>query len=118
LAENAPRCDDTGEQALPSMTAKDTNRVGSDNSVSRSIEGAEIITEHDTRLRRIVRITRNSGSSTTRRDLQAKTDFSEDELDKFLQQLADGGYVDLIGKAEHEAILLTCRGEHLAGGIR
>jgi len=100
------------------MTAKDTNRVGSDNSVSRSVEGAEIITERDERSRRIVRYARNSGGSTTRRDLLAKTDLSDGELDDLLRRLANGGYVDLIGEAEHEAIVLTCRGEHLAGGFR
>lgn len=100
------------------MTAKDTNRVGSDNSVSRPAEETEIVTEHDTQSRRIVRHARNSGGSTTRRDLLMKTDLSDDELDGLLRRLADGGYVDLIGEAEREAIVLTCSGEHLAGGFR
>ncbi|SFC58075.1 hypothetical protein SAMN05444422_11115 [Halobiforma haloterrestris] len=47
-----------------------------------------------------------------------KTDLSDDELDGLLRRLADGGYVDLIGEAEREAIVLTCSGEHLAGGFR
>jgi len=78
----------------------------------------EIITEHDARSRRIVRHARNSGGSTTRRDLLLETDLSDEELETLLRRLADGGYVDLIGEAEHEAIVLTCRGEHLAGGFR
>ena len=100
------------------MTAKDTNRVGSDNSVSRSFEETEIVTDHDARSRRIVHHARDSGGSTTRRDLLAKTDLSNDELEGLVRRLTDGGYVDLIGEAEHEAIILTCRGEHLAGGFR
>ncbi|MFP8957022.1 hypothetical protein ACLI4Y_09860 [Natrialbaceae archaeon A-CW3] len=47
-----------------------------------------------------------------------ETDLSDEELETLLRRLADGGYVDLIGEAEHEAIVLTCRGEHLAGGFR
>lgn len=103
---------------LPTMTAKDTNRVKSDNSVSQSAGESEIVTEHDTRSRRIVRHARNSGGSTTRRDLQTKINLSDDELRDVLRRLADGGYVDLIGEGEHEAIVLTCRGEHLAGGFQ
>jgi hypothetical protein len=100
------------------MTAKDTNRVKSDNSVSRSAESKSECFEHDARSRRIVEHTHEHGGSTTRRDLLAQTTLTTDELDEYLPRLADGGYIDLIGEAEHEAILLTCRGGSLAGGNR
>lgn len=96
------------------MTAKDTNRVMSDNSVSRSDEGAEKLTEHDTRPRRIAEYAHKQGGSTTRRDLLAQTELTDKEVNEYLPLLADGGYVDLIGNAEREAILLTCRGGLLA----
>jgi len=98
------------------MTANDTNRVGSDNSVSRSVEGTEKLSEHDVRSRRIVEHAHEHGGTTTRRDLLTQTEISLDELNKYLPLLADGGYVDLVGDGEHEAILLTCRGGLLAGG--
>ena len=100
------------------MTARDTNRVGSDNSDPRSAEDAEVVTEHDTRNRRIVQHARENGGTTTRRDLVAKTGLTASELEEHLQTLADGGYVDLISDGEHELIALTFRGEHLAGGYR
>ena len=98
------------------MTAKDTNRVGSDNFVSRSVEETKIITEHDARSRRIVRHARNIVSSMRRRDLLTKIYFSDDWLCNLLRWLVDGGYVDLIGDAEHEAIVLTPCRDHFAGG--
>ncbi|AUX08307.1 hypothetical protein AArcSl_0657 [Halalkaliarchaeum desulfuricum] len=100
------------------MTANDTNRVESHNSVSRDAESAEIVSEHDARSRRIVEEARAIGGTTTRRDLVARTDLSATEVNDRLQKLADGGYVDLIGEPDHELIVLTCRGEHLAGGLR
>lgn len=100
------------------MTAKDTNRVGSDNSDSRKAENAEIISEHDTQHRRIVEETRAVGGTTTRRDLLSKTDLTLDELENRLRELADGRYVDLIGDPKHELIVLTCRGEQLTGGFQ
>ncbi|GAB7091415.1 hypothetical protein JCM18237_16860 [Halorubrum luteum] len=100
------------------MTANDTNRVESDNSDSRASERAEIVSEHDTRPGRIVKETRAVGGTTTRRDLVARTDLSAEKLDACLQKLLDGGYVELIGDPEHELIVLTHRGERLAGGQR
>lgn len=100
------------------MTANDTNRVGSDNSDSRSAEGAEIISEHDVRDRRIVEETRAVGGTTTRSDLLSRMDLTFDELESWLRELADGGCVDLIGECEHELIVLTCRGEQVVGGFR
>jgi CBS-domain-containing membrane protein len=100
------------------MTANDTNRVGSDNSDSRTAEGAEIISEHDVRDRRIVEETRAVGGTTTHTDLLSRMDLTLDELENRLRELADGGYVDLIGECEHELIVLTCRGEQVAGGFR
>lgn len=100
------------------MTANDTNRVESDNSDSREPGSVEIISEHDTRARRIVEETRAVGGTTTRRDLFARTDLSTEKLDACLQKLTDGGYVDSIGDSEHELIVLTHRGERLAGGQR
>ncbi|ELY25152.1 helix-turn-helix transcriptional regulator [Haloferax volcanii] len=90
----------------------------SDNSDPRSVEGAEIVTEHDTRSRRIVRHARENGGTTTRRDLVAKTDLTASELGERLQTLEDGGYVDQISDGDHELVVLTFRGEHLAGGYR
>ena len=95
------------------MTAKDTNRVVSDNSVSRSSEGLEKLTEHDARAGRIVESVQNQGGTTTRRDLLAQTKLTPAELNE-LPLLEDGGYVDLIGDAEREAILMTCRGGLMA----
>ena len=100
------------------MTANDTNRVGSDNSDSRTAEDTEIISEHDERDRRIVKETRAVGGTTTRRDLLLRTDLTLDELENRLQELVDGGYVDLIGEFERELVVLTCRGEQIAGGFR
>lgn len=34
------------------------------------------------------------------------------------RKLADQGYIDLIGDSEHELIVLTHRGEGLAGGVQ
>jgi 6-phosphogluconolactonase (cycloisomerase 2 family) len=98
------------------MTANDTNRVTSDNSVSQSAEGTEKHSEHDVRSRRIVEHAHEHGGTTTRRDLLAQTDLSLDEVNTYLPLLADSGYVDLIGDGDREAILLTCRGGQLAGG--
>jgi CBS-domain-containing membrane protein len=100
------------------MTANDTNRVGSDNSDSRTAEDAEIISEHDVRDRRIVEETRAVGGTTTRRDLLSRTELTLDELENRLRELADRGYVDLIGESERELVVLTCRGEQVAGGYR
>jgi len=98
------------------MTANDTNRVGSDNSVSQPTEGRDKLSEHDTRSRCIVEHAHEHGGTTTRRDLLTQTDLSADELNSYLPLLADSGYVDLVGDAEREAVLLTCRGGQLAGG--
>ncbi len=100
------------------MTANDTNRVESDNSDSRGSESAEIFSEHDTRPGRIVKEARAVGGTTTRRDLVARTDLSPEKLDVRLRKLTDGGYVDLIGEPDHELVVLTHRGERLAGGQR
>lgn len=100
------------------MTANDTTRVGSDNSDSRDSGSTEIISKHDTRPRRIAEETRAVGGTTTRKDLVARTNLSTIQLNDRLQKLADHGYVDLIGESEHELIVLTCRGEQLAGGTR
>jgi len=99
------------------MTANDTNRVRSDNSVSRRIESEEKLSEHDVRSRRsIVEHAHEHGGTTTRRDLLAQTELSPEELNEHLPLLADGGYVDLVGDTEREAVLLTCRGGLLARG--
>jgi len=98
------------------MTANDTNRVRSDNSVSRRVESTDTLSEHDTRSRSIVEHAHEHGGTTTRRDLLAQTELSPEELNEYLPLLADGGYVDLVGNAEREAILLTCRGGLLARG--
>lgn len=100
------------------MTANDTNRVESDNSDSRIPESTGITSEHDVRYRRIVEEARAVGGTTTRRDLVARTDISPEKLDGRLRKLTDGGYVDLIGDPEHELVVLTHRGERLAGGQR
>ena len=100
------------------MTANDTNRVESDNSDSRTPESTEITSEHDIRCRRIVEEARVVGGTTTRRDLVARTDLSSEKLDARLRKLTDSGYVDLIGDPEHELVVLTHRGERLAGGQR
>lgn len=117
VAENAPGAETPGT-SLPAMTANDTNRVGSDNSDSRAPESAEIVSEHDTPYRRIVEETCAVGGTTTRRDLVARTDLPPADLDTHLRKLTDSGYVDLIGESEHELIVLTHRGERLAGGQR
>ena len=100
------------------MTANDTNRVGSDNSDSRTAEDTEIISEHDERDRRIVEETRAVGGTTTRRDLLSRTDLTLDELENRLHELVDGAYVDLIGEYRRELVVITCRGEQVAGGFR
>jgi len=100
------------------MTANDTSRVGSDNSDSQTTEDTEIISEHEERDRRIVEETRAVGGTTTRRDLLSRTDLTLDELENRLNKLADGEYVDLIGEYERELVVLTCRGEQVAGGSR
>ena len=102
---------------LPPMTANDTNRVGSDNSVSHCDESPEFPTEHDTRNRRIVEEIRAVGGTTTRRDLLTKIDGqSLNDLDTRLNRLADDEYVDLIGEEGHQLIVLTHRGEHVLEG--
>ena len=98
------------------MTANDTNRVRSDNSVSRQVESTEKLSEHDARRRSIVEHAHEHGGTTTRRDLLTQTELSPEELNEHLPVLADGGYVDLVGDTEREAVLLTCRGGLLARG--
>ena len=100
------------------MTANDISRVGSDNSDSLTTENTEIISEHDERDRRIVEETRAVGGMTTRRDLFSRSDLTLHELEDRLQELADRGYVDLIGESERELVVVTCRGEQVTGGFR
>ncbi|WP_323675871.1 hypothetical protein [Halorubellus sp. PRR65] len=60
----------------------------------------------------------NEGGTTTRKDLLKQTELTGDELDELLRVLAAAGYVDRIGEAVQESILLTHRGERVAGGDR
>ena len=99
------------------MTASDNSRAQSHNSISLQLEGDEENSERDARARRIVEQT-NDGGTTTRKDLVRKTELTEDELDELLQGLAAAGYVDRIGEGLRESILLTHRGERVAGGER
>lgn len=99
------------------MTANDNSRVRSHNSVSLQLEGDEGNSERDARARRIVEQT-NEGGTTTRKDLLKQTELTEDELDELLRVLAAAGYVDRIGEGVRESILLTHRGERVAGGDR
>lgn len=99
------------------MTANDTSRVGSDNSVSHRDESIEFTVEHDTRNRRIAEEIKAVGGTTTRRDLLSKTDEqSLKSLNVRLQRLADDECIDIIGEEGHQLIVLTLRGEHLVGG--
>lgn len=100
------------------MTANDTSRVESDNSDSRVTDEVESLSTHDTRYTRIVTETRAVGGTTTRKDLIIKTELTSEVLGERLRELADWGYLDLIGDSGHELIVLTHRGEHLAGEIR
>lgn len=100
------------------MTANDTSRVGSDNSDSRMSEDTEIISEHDERDRRIVEETRAVRGTTIRRDLLSRTDLTLDKFGDRLHEHTDRGYADLIGESERELVVLTCRGEQVAGGVR
>jgi len=99
------------------MTANDTSRVGSDNSVSHRDESTEFTVEHDTRNRRIAEEIQAVGGTTTRRDLLSKIDEqSLKNLDVRLNQLADDEYIDIIGEEGHQLIVLTHRGERLVRG--
>jgi len=100
------------------MTANDTNRVESDNSDSRTTEGLESFSTHDTRYGRIVAETRAVGGTTTRRDLLARTELTSKVIEERLRKLADQEYLELIGDSEHELIVLTHRGEGLAERYR
>lgn len=100
------------------MTANDTNRVESDNSDSRTAERIESHSTHDTQHTRIVAETRAVGGTTTRRDLLVKTELTSETLGERLGELADWGYLDLIGDSGHELIVLTHRGKNLAEEIR
>ena len=99
------------------MTANDTSRVGSDNSVSHRDESAELTVEHDTRNRRIVEEIQAVGGTTTRRDLLSKIDEQNlKDLNTRLKRLSDAKYVEIIGEEGHQLIVLTHRGEQLVGG--
>ena len=97
------------------MTANDTNSAGSENSVS-PVEDRAVTLARDPELRRIVEHAADSGGSTTRRDLAAKTGWSISEIDTLLQRLEAGELVELIGEAGYGIVVLTHRGERLARG--
>ena len=97
------------------MTANNTNRGRSHNSISLQLEGVDRNSDNGSRARGIVEQT-HEGGTTTRQDLLRRTELGEDELDELLRSLAEAGYVNRIGEAVRESILLTCRGERVAGG--
>ena len=97
------------------MTANNTNSAGSENSVS-PVEDRAVTLARDPELRRIVEHAANSGGSTTRRDLAAKTGWPISEIDTHLELLEAGGFVELIGEAGRGIVVLTHRGERLARG--
>lgn len=97
------------------MTASDTNRVRGHNSISLQFGRDETDSEYGARPRRIVEQVNEAGT-TTRQDLLKRTELGEDELDELLRSLAAAGYVNRIGEGVRELILLTCRGERVAGG--
>ena len=97
------------------MTANNTNSVGSENSVSPIEDRAKFLAR-DPALKRIVEHATETGGSTTRRDLAAKTGWSVSEIDTHLERLVEGEFVELIGEAGYGIVVLTHRGERLARG--
>jgi len=100
------------------MTASDTNRPESDNSVLQAYEDSPLSPDQDPRLRKIVQFTADRHGATTRRDLSVESDLPLREIDKRLNRLAAGGYVEIIGDDADCIVILTAEGQQLARGGR
>lgn len=95
------------------MTASDTNRSRSDNSVLEpNAAGDCLAPERDPRLRSIIEYTTNHGS-TTQRDLSAVMGWPLREIDRHHRRLEDAGLAKLIDEGDCRIVLLTVRGEQL-----
>lgn len=97
------------------MTAPDTTRSRSDNSVRHpDDDGASgLAPGRDPRLRRIVHYASDSGS-TTRKDITIKSGWEHQTVNQLLAQLTDDNLVHPIKDEDCCIVLLTLKGEHFA----
>lgn len=95
------------------MTALDTNRAASDNSVFQGSEDRPDTPANDRALVQIIEYVYETASTTTRRDLEIEAQWNTTELDQLLNRLEAIGYAELIGDSDHWMIMLTSRGEFL-----
>ncbi|SFC67800.1 hypothetical protein SAMN05444422_11456 [Halobiforma haloterrestris] len=102
------------------MTATKTDRVRSDNSVSRDRDRREtpgVTPENDPRLHRIVQLANQRDGPSTRNDIAGKSGWLLEEVDDYLEWLRQGNYVQWLEEDRTIIVLLTGRGEKLAEGI-
>ncbi|SNZ18197.1 hypothetical protein SAMN06269185_3290 [Natronoarchaeum philippinense] len=100
------------------MTASETNRPESDNSVLQAYEDSPLTPDRDPRLQKIAQFAADRNGATTRRDLSIESDLQLREIDERLNRLAAGGYVEIVGDDVDCIVLLTAAGQQLARGGR
>jgi len=98
------------------MTASESNRSKSENSVSRPISRDRVTLTRDPRTRRIVEYAHDKGGATTSRDLAAAAGWTLDETETHLQRLEAENFVQLLCERDARIVLLTKDGEALARG--
>jgi|AntRauTorcE11898_2_1112593.scaffolds.fasta_scaffold13383_3 hypothetical protein len=98
------------------MTAPDTTRSRSDNSVRHTDDDGESAQtpECGPRLRRIVRYANETSGSTTRRDIDIKSGWGLPTVNQLLAQLDNANFVHLIEDEDCCIVLLTLIGKSLA----
>lgn len=100
------------------MTAPDTTRSRSDNSVRHTDGDGESAQtpECDPRLGRIVRYANETSGSTTCKDIAIKSGWDLQTVNQLLAQLDNANFVHLIEDEDCCIVLLTLTGESLAQG--
>ena len=96
------------------MTANDGNSAASDNSVFQGTEDGVDTPANDRALVQIIEHADETAGTTTRRELEFKTEWESVELTRLLDRLEAMGYAELIGESNRQMLVLTSRGESLA----